>query len=72
MYELYIEGYKVDIDQKLSIALTYAIDDVSDYGSRETSFSKQIVIPGTAINNKIFGFIYDLASFNYVCIYTSV
>jgi hypothetical protein len=65
MYELYIEGYKVDIDQKLSIALTYAIDDVSDYGSRETSFSKQIVIPGTAINNKIFGFIYDLASFNY-------
>jgi len=65
MYELYIEGYKVDIDQKLSIALTYAIDDVSNYASRETSFSKQIVIPGTAINNKIFGFIYDLASFNY-------
>ncbi len=65
MYELYIEGYKVDIDQKLSIVLTYAIDDVSNYGSRETSFSKQIVIPGTAINNKIFGFIYDLGSFNY-------
>jgi len=65
MYELYIEGYKVDIDQKISIALTYAIDDVANFSSRETGFSKTIVLPGTGRNNQIFGFIYDLSSFNY-------
>jgi len=65
MYELYIEGYKVDIDQKISIALTYAIDDVANFSSRETGFSKAIVLPGTGRNNQIFGFIYDLGSFNY-------
>jgi len=65
MYELYIEGYKVDIDHKISIALTYAIDDVANFSSRETGFSKTIVLPGTGRNNQIFGFIYDLGSFNY-------
>lgn len=65
MYELYIEGYKVDIDQKISIALTYAIDDVANFSSRETGFSKAIVLPGTGRNNQIFGFIYDLGSYNY-------
>jgi hypothetical protein len=65
MYELYIEGFKVDIDQKISIALTYAIDDVAKFGSREMGFSKTIVLPGTGRNNQIFGFIYDLGSFNY-------
>jgi len=65
MYELYIQGLKVDIDQKISIQLSYAIDDVAKFSSRETSFSKTIVLPGTGRNNQIFGFIYDLASFNY-------
>ena len=59
MYELYIEGFKVDIDQKISIALTYAIDDVANFSSRDTGFSKTIVLPGTGRNNQIFGFIYD-------------
>ena len=65
MYELYIEGYKVDIDQKISVQLTFAIDDVANFSSRETGFSKTIVLPGTGRNNQIFGYIYDLGSFNY-------
>ena len=65
MYELFIENFKVDIDQKLSVQLTFAIDDIANYGSRETSFSKTIVLPGTGRNNQIFGFIYDIASYNY-------
>jgi hypothetical protein len=65
MYELFIENFKVDIDQKLSVQLTFAIDDIANYGSRETSFSKTIVLPGTGRNNQIFGFIYDIASFNF-------
>src|SRR5688572_22335020 len=55
MYELYIEKYRVDIDQTLSIQLTYAIDDIMQYGSRNTSFSKSITLPGTVRNNKLFG-----------------
>lgn len=65
MYELFIEGLKVDIDQKISIQLTFALDDIANYGSRETSFSKTIVLPGTGRNNQIFGYIYDISSFNY-------
>jgi len=65
MYELYIEGFKVDIDQKISVQLSFAIDDVANFSSRETGFSKTIVLPGTGRNNQIFGYIYDLASFNY-------
>lgn len=65
MYELYIEGFKVDIDQKISVQLSFAIDDVANFSSRETGFSKTIVLPGTGRNNQIFGYIYDLGSFNY-------
>lgn len=55
MYELYIERQLVDIDQTLSIQLSYAIDDINDFGSRNTSFSKSVVLMGTARNNKVFG-----------------
>jgi hypothetical protein len=65
MYELYIEGFKVDIDQKISVQLSFAIDDVANFSSRETGFSKTIILPGTGRNNQIFGYIYDLGSFNY-------
>lgn len=65
MYELFIEGFKVDIDQKLSVQLTFAIDDISNFSSRETGFSKTIILPGTGRNNQIFGFIFDIGSFNY-------
>ena len=64
MYELYIEGERADIDQKISVLLNYAIDDIKEFGSRNTSFSKTIVLPGTAINNRIFGHTQELGSFN--------
>ena len=64
MYELFLEGQLADIRQDLGMQLSYAIDDVNKYGSRETSFSKTIVLPGTANNNKIFGFVGELGSNN--------
>lgn len=64
MYELYIEKQKADIDQTLSIQLSYAIDDINKFGSRETSFSKSVVLLGTAKNNKIFGHILKQTSSN--------
>lgn len=64
MYELFIEGQRVDIDQKISVQLTFAIDDINNFASRETSFSKQLVLPGTANNNAVFGHIHEMGSNN--------
>jgi hypothetical protein len=63
--EIYIEGYKLDLLQDISTEFNYSIDDVNDFGSRNTSYSKTINISGTAINNKIFGFIFDLGNANF-------
>jgi hypothetical protein len=42
--------------------ITYAIDDIKDFSSRNTSFSKTIVLPGTDRNNRVFGNIFDTES----------
>ena len=63
--EIYIEGYKLDLLQDISTEFNYSIDDVNDFGSRNTSYSKTINISGTAINNRIFGFIFDLGNANF-------
>lgn len=63
--EIYIEEQKIDLLQDISTEFTYAIDDVSDFGSRNTSFSKTISIPGTANNNLVFGYIFELNNANF-------
>jgi hypothetical protein len=64
MYELFIEDQRADINEQISIQLTYAIDDIRNFASRETAFSKQIVLPGTGNNNTIFGHISEMGSNN--------
>jgi hypothetical protein len=63
--EIYIEDRKIDLLQDISTEFTYAIDDVSEFGSRNTSFSKTISIPGTATNNLVFGYIFELNNANF-------
>jgi len=63
--EIYIEEHKIDLLQDISTEFTYAIDDVSEFGSRNTSFSKTISIPGTANNNLIFGYVFELNNANF-------
>jgi hypothetical protein len=64
MTEIYIEGNKCDVNVGFSSLLTLALDDLKDFGSRNTSFSKTIVLPGTARNNKVFGQTFDVRSAN--------
>jgi hypothetical protein len=64
IYELFLEGQLADIRQDLGMQLNYNIDDINKYGSRDTSFSKTIVLPGTAKNNRLLGFVGELGSFN--------
>lgn len=66
--ELYLENYRLDINQNLSSLLTFAIDNIrvsvndkGSFASRQTSFSKTIVLPGTANNNKILGNVFDIS-----------
>jgi hypothetical protein len=63
--ELFVENYQVDITSDIDAMMTYAIDDIKDFSARNTSFSKTIVIPGTANNNKIFGNVFDPNQSNY-------
>ena len=63
--EIYIEDRKIDLLKDISTEFTYAIDDVSEFGTRNTSYSKTINIPGTATNNLIFGYIFELNNANF-------
>lgn len=63
--EIYIEDYKLDLLQDISTEFTYAIDDITDFGTKNTSFSKTITLSGTAKNNQIFGFVFDLGNANF-------
>jgi hypothetical protein len=63
--EIYVEDYKLDLLQDISTEFTYAIDDIIEFGSKNTSFSKTISLSGTAINNQIFGIVFDLCNANF-------
>jgi hypothetical protein len=62
--ELYIEGRRLDITTDISTLLNFAIDDVKDFSARSTTFSKTIVLPGTANNNQHFGHIFQVGQSN--------
>ncbi|MFY7965958.1 MAG: hypothetical protein ACOVO1_13755, partial [Chitinophagaceae bacterium] len=57
--ELFIEKYRVDVNKTFSTLITLAIDDIKDFGSKNTTFSKTIILPGTNNNNKLFGSIFE-------------
>lgn len=62
--EIYIEKRFADISSGLSSLLTLAIDDIKNFGSRQTSFTKTVVMPGTANNNKLFGDVFEISVSN--------
>lgn len=62
--EIYIEGQRLDLYNDIQAEFTYSIDDVKDFASRNTAFSKTIVIPGSANNNKLLGHIFEFTSAN--------
>jgi hypothetical protein len=63
--EIYIEDYRLDLLKDISTEFNYTIDDIVDFGSRNTSFSKTINIAGNSTNNRIFGFVFDLGNANF-------
>lgn len=59
MTEIFIENKPLDITEGISSLITFSIDDVKDFASRNTAFSKTILLPGTSNNNFLFGHIFD-------------
>lgn len=64
MIQLFIEKQAIDINDAFSTLLTMSIDDIKDFGAKNTTFSKTIVLPGTKNNNKIFGNIFNINARN--------
>lgn len=62
--EMFVEGRRVDGSAEISSLLTFAIDDIKDFSSRQTTFSKTVVLPGTGNNNDLFGNIFDAGTSN--------
>jgi hypothetical protein len=65
MTKIFIEGFELDLTQGLSNQLTYAVDDLNNLDSKATTFSKTIVLPGSANNNYLLGNIFEFNNANF-------
>jgi hypothetical protein len=65
MTRIFIEDQELDITKDFSQQITYAVDDLTNTDSKSTSFSKTIVLPGTANNNRLFGNIFEFGNSNF-------
>lgn len=53
--ELYISGHRVDLDDDALVLMSYAAADIYNPTAVRNSFSREIRIPGTSVNDDIFG-----------------
>lgn len=65
MTRLFIENNELDIQQDFSQQLTFAVDDLNNLDSKSTSFSKTIILPATANNNRLLGNIFEFSNSNF-------
>lgn len=65
MTRIFIEDQELDITKDFSQQITYAVDDLTNTDSKATSFSKTIVLPGTANNNRLLGNIFEFTNSNF-------
>lgn len=54
MIELYINGIKADLSEKVSIAMTYQSEDLETPTNTKGGYSKSVELLGTQTNNQIF------------------
>jgi len=65
MIRIFIENKELDVLQDFSHQITYNIDDIANIDTKTTSFSKTIVLPGTANNNQLLGNIFEFSNSNF-------
>ena len=57
--DIIVNGQYLELITDVSMPFTYQIADVKNPSAKNTNFSKTITLPGTAINNQLFGWIWD-------------
>jgi hypothetical protein len=62
---LFLDDQELDVNQGFSNQITYAVDDLQNLDSKATAFSKTIVLPGTANNNRLLGNIFEFGAANF-------
>lgn len=62
--EIFIENFLLDQTSDLSSLLTLMLDDIKDFSTRTTAFSKTIILPGTDNNNNLLGNIFQFGQAN--------
>lgn len=62
---LFIEGIEVDLSEEYSNQITYAVDDVRNFDSKATPFTKTVILPGTSRNNNALGNIFEITTANF-------
>ena len=60
MTKIYINNTLIDVSDDVAIPLTFAIADVREPEKRNTTFSKTVYLPGSQINNTLFGNIWNI------------
>lgn len=65
MTRIFIENNELDVNQGFSHQLNFSVDDLNNLDSKTTSFSKTIVLAGTAKNNRLLGNIFEFANSNF-------
>lgn len=58
--ELIIEKNSIDLFGDESFPLSFSIDEINDIGKKAASYSKEINIPATQLNNQIFTSLFDV------------
>lgn len=57
--DIILNGRFLELINDVSMPFTYQIADVKDPSKKNTNFSKTITLPGTRVNNEVFGWIWD-------------
>lgn len=60
MIRLLVNNSPVDLSDNFDILITKSIADIKSPESRSSEWTKTVVIPGTAANNKLFGHIFEV------------
>jgi hypothetical protein len=64
MTEVFIENQRADVSDVFSTLISYSINDIKDFSASSTAVSKTVIMPGTNINNKLFGSIFNVSVSN--------
>ena len=59
--KIYINDEQIDLKDDVSIPLNFNIADIREPEKRSTTWSKTVILPGTAFNNNLFS---NLSIFN--------